>query len=100
MGHSVDVAIETFAHFLAQQATGQALRGDDAGTETRLFVILVVDLKGILDVEMNAGQMVEDIRLGVNGKTPVEFYGRMGGVVPTPEEILEHFEKIFIGGLK
>ncbi len=57
-------------------------------------------LKGILDVEMNAGQMVEDIRLGVNGKTPVEFYGRMGGVVPTPEEILEHFEKIFIGGLK
>ncbi|MFH0734543.1 MAG: 3-methyl-2-oxobutanoate dehydrogenase subunit VorB [bacterium] len=57
-------------------------------------------VKGILDVEMNAGQMVEDVRLGVNGKTPVEFYGRMGGVVPSPEEILEHFEKTFIGGLK
>lgn len=57
-------------------------------------------VKGILDVEMNAGQMVEDVRLGVNGKTPVEFYGRMGGIVPTPEEILEHFEKTFLGGLK
>ncbi len=58
------------------------------------------NVKGILDVEMNAGQMVEDIRLGVNGKTKVEFYGRMGGIVPSPEEILEHLEKIFIGGLK
>ncbi len=57
-------------------------------------------VKGILDVEMNAGQMVEDVKLGVNGKTPVEFYGRMGGIVPTPEEILEHFEKTFLGGLK
>lgn len=57
-------------------------------------------VKGILDVEMNAGQMVEDVKLGVNGKTPVEFYGRMGGVVPTPEEIFENFEKTFLGGLK
>jgi 2-oxoglutarate ferredoxin oxidoreductase subunit alpha len=57
-------------------------------------------VKGILDVEMNAGQMVEDVKLGVNGKTNVEFYGRMGGIVPTPEEILEHLEKIIIGGLK
>lgn len=58
------------------------------------------NVKGILDVEMNAGQMVEDVRLAVNGKTKVEFYGRMGGIVPTPEEILEHLEKLFIGGLK
>ena len=55
-------------------------------------------IKGILDVEMNAGQMVEDVRLAVNGKTPVEFYGRMGGIVPTPEEILESFEEKFLGG--
>ena len=46
-------------------------------------------VRGILDVEMNAGQMVEDVRLAVNGKIPVEFYGRMGGVVPDPEEILK-----------
>lgn len=55
------------------------------------------NIKGILDVEMNAGQMVEDVRLAVNGKVPVEFYGRMGGVVPSPEEILEAFEKKFLG---
>jgi len=43
----------------------------------------------ILTVEMNSGQMVEDVRLAVNGETPVEFYGRMGGIVPQPEEILK-----------
>lgn len=45
-------------------------------------------VKFFLSVEMNAGQMVEDIRLSVNGKKPVYFYGRQGGIVPTPEEIL------------
>ncbi|NOX64536.1 MAG: 3-methyl-2-oxobutanoate dehydrogenase subunit VorB [Chlorobi bacterium] len=55
-------------------------------------------VKGILDVEMNAGQMVEDVRLAVNGKIPIEFHGRMGGIVPTPEEILEALEKKIIGG--
>jgi len=53
--------------------------------------------KGILTVEMNAGQMVEDVRLAVNGKVPVEFLGRMGGVVPTPEEILHKLEEKFVG---
>ena len=51
----------------------------------------------ILDVEMNAGQMVEDVRLAVNGKVPVEFYGRMGGVVPDPEEILKVLEEKLVG---
>jgi 2-oxoglutarate ferredoxin oxidoreductase subunit alpha len=46
-------------------------------------------VKGMLSVEMNAGQMVEDIRLSVNGKVPVEFYGRMGGIVPSPNEVLD-----------
>lgn len=46
-------------------------------------------MKGILTVEMNAGQMVEDVRLAVNGRVPVEFYGRMGGIVPSPDEVLE-----------
>jgi 2-oxoglutarate/2-oxoacid ferredoxin oxidoreductase subunit alpha len=55
-------------------------------------------VKGILDMEMNAGQMVEDVRLAVNGQTPVEFYGRMGGMIPDPEEILEAFEEKFIKG--
>lgn len=55
-------------------------------------------IKGILDVEMNLGQMVEDVRLSVEGKTRVEFYGRAGGMIPSPEEILAQFEKIFIEG--
>lgn len=45
-------------------------------------------VKGFLTVEMSAGQMVEDVRLTVNGAVPVEFYGRMGGIVPSAEEIL------------
>ena len=51
-----------------------------------------------LAVEMSTGQMVEDVRLAVNGKKPVHFYGRTGGVVPSPEEIVEEIEKI--GGEK
>ncbi len=42
-----------------------------------------------LTVELNAGQMVDDVRLAVNGRAPVYFHGRMGGMVPTPEEIVE-----------
>ena len=49
-----------------------------------------VDL--IQDIELNAGQMVEDVRLGVEGVTPVFFHGRMGGMIPTPEEVLEKME--------
>ncbi|MFH1189695.1 MAG: 3-methyl-2-oxobutanoate dehydrogenase subunit VorB [Candidatus Omnitrophota bacterium] len=48
--------------------------------------------KKFLVVEMSAGQMVEDVRLAVNGKASVEFYGRMGGGVPCEEEILERAE--------
>jgi 2-oxoglutarate/2-oxoacid ferredoxin oxidoreductase subunit alpha len=67
---------------------------------TKVYHELGGRVKGILDVEMNAGQMVEDVRLSVNGQTPVEFYGRMGGVIPSPEEIYEHFIKVFIEGGK
>jgi 2-oxoglutarate ferredoxin oxidoreductase subunit alpha len=47
-----------------------------------------------LVVEMNAGQMVEDVRLAVNGQAPVKFYGRMGGVVPLPDEVLDEIRKL------
>jgi 2-oxoglutarate ferredoxin oxidoreductase subunit alpha len=46
-----------------------------------------------MSVELSAGQMVEDIRLAVNGKIPVNFYGRLGGIVPSPEEVFEAFNK-------
>ncbi|MDD2797532.1 MAG: 3-methyl-2-oxobutanoate dehydrogenase subunit VorB [Bacteroidales bacterium] len=50
-------------------------------------------VKGMLTVEMNAGQMVEDVRLSVNGKVKVEHYGRLGGIVPTPDEVLVAFKE-------
>ncbi|MEK6571026.1 MAG: 3-methyl-2-oxobutanoate dehydrogenase subunit VorB, partial [Bacteroidota bacterium] len=51
-------------------------------------------IRSVLVVELNAGQMVEDVRLGVNGKVPVEFYGRMGGVIPSAEEVVEALKKM------
>lgn len=51
-------------------------------------------VKFFISVEMNAGQMVEDIRLSACGRKPVHFYGRMGGIVPTPDEIFHEIEKI------
>ena len=41
-----------------------------------------------LSVELNAGQMVEDVRLAVNGAVPVEHYGRQGGMIYSPDEVL------------
>lgn len=49
---------------------------------------LATRVKGFISIEMSAGQMVEDVRLAVSGKVPVEFYGRMGGIVPSPDEVL------------
>lgn len=53
-------------------------------------------VKGMLSFEINAGQMIEDIRLAVAGNTPVAYYGRMGGIVPTPEEVVEALKKELI----
>ena len=50
-------------------------------------------VRGILTVEMNLGQMVDDVRLGVGGRTPVEFYGVAGGFIPDPDRIVEEIEK-------
>jgi len=44
-------------------------------------------IKKVLVAELNLGQMVEDVKLAVNGKVPVEFLGKVGGVLFTPEEI-------------
>lgn len=55
-------------------------------------------VKGMLVVEMNAGQMIEDVRLAVNGKIKVEHYGRFGGIIPSPNEIVEALENLIIGG--
>lgn len=52
----------------------------------------------MLSVEMSAGQMVEDVMLSVNGKVPVYHYGRMGGMIPTPDEVVENLKERIIGG--
>ena len=51
-------------------------------------------MKKILSVEMNAGQMMEDVKLAVDCKVPVEHFGRYGGVIPTPIEILDALKKM------
>lgn len=55
---------------------------------------LAMRTMGVLVVEMNAGQMVEDVRLGVEGRTPVQFYGRMGGIIPSPDEVVHALESM------
>jgi 2-oxoglutarate ferredoxin oxidoreductase subunit alpha len=53
-------------------------------------------VNGMLVVEMNAGQMVEDVRLGVEGRCPVRFHGRMGGIIPSPDEVVTALEKLVV----
>lgn len=52
-------------------------------------------LKGILTVELSAGQMIEDVRLAVEGKVKVALHNRMGGMVPSPEEVCDALIKHF-----
>ncbi len=57
---------------------------------------LATRVKGFMSVEMSVGQMVEDVRLAVNGARPVGFYGRQGGIVPSAEEALEELKSQII----
>lgn len=59
---------------------------------------LAQQVKGMLVVEMNAGQMIEDVKLSTCGKIKVEHFGRFGGIIPSPSEVLEALEKNIIGG--
>jgi 2-oxoglutarate ferredoxin oxidoreductase subunit alpha len=53
---------------------------------------LAENAKMMMSVEMSAGQMIEDVQLAVNGRVPVYHYGRMGGMIPTPDEVLEELK--------
>jgi 2-oxoglutarate/2-oxoacid ferredoxin oxidoreductase subunit alpha len=55
-------------------------------------------MKLILSIEMSAGQMVEDVMLSVNGKVPVYHFGRMGGIVTAPDEVVDFLKSKIIGG--
>lgn len=54
---------------------------------------MVPNLKSMMSVELSTGQMLEDVKLAVNGRIPVNFFGRLGGIVPSPEEVYEAFKK-------
>lgn len=64
---------------------------------TEAVVRLSQQVEAMLVVEMNAGQMLEDVRLMSAGRVPVEFYGRMGGVMPFPDEILQEIRALAAG---
>jgi 2-oxoglutarate ferredoxin oxidoreductase subunit alpha len=64
----------------------------------RPFIETRDHVKAYVSVEMSAGQMIEDVRLAVNGRVPVDFFGRTGGVVPTQEEIYEKIMSV-AGGI-
>ncbi|WDV46773.1 3-methyl-2-oxobutanoate dehydrogenase subunit VorB [Clostridiaceae bacterium M8S5] len=55
--------------------------------------------KAVLTVEMSTGQMIDDVKIAMKGRMPVEFYGRTGGMVPTPDAVVEKIKKI-VGGEK
>jgi len=55
-------------------------------------------VKGMMSVELSAGQMVEDVRLAVNGKVPVYHYGMLGGKIHSPEDVLSAVEEKYMGG--
>lgn len=63
---------------------------------TKIIQEMAKRVKGFLSVEMSAGQMVEDVRLAVNGKVPVEHYGRLGGMIPTPNDVVKALEEKLI----
>lgn len=62
---------------------------------TKQIAALSERAKGMLVVELNAGQMVEDVRLAVEGRIPVFHFGRMGGMIPNPTEVLDALKKDF-----
>lgn len=55
-------------------------------------------VKGVLVVEMNAGQMIEDVRLSVGCQVNIEHFGRFGGIIPSPDEVVRALEQKIIGG--
>lgn len=63
---------------------------------TKAIQTRAAQVKGILTVELNAGQMIEDVRLAVEGKIPVEHFGRLGGIVPDPDEVISALKEKII----
>jgi len=65
----------------------------------KAFQDLPDTVKSVLTVEMSEGQMIDDVRLALNGKLPTDFYGRSGGMIPSPGAIIDKVKEM-IGGVK
>ncbi len=65
----------------------------------KAFDQIPASTKAVLSVEMSTGQMIDDVKIAVNGKLPVHFYGRTGGMIPTPEAIIDKVKEI-LGGAR
>ncbi|SET12062.1 2-oxoglutarate ferredoxin oxidoreductase subunit alpha [Natronincola peptidivorans] len=65
----------------------------------KAFKEIPATTKALLSVEMSMGQMIDDIKIAIEGRLPVEFYGRAGGMIPTPEAIIAKIKEI-LGGAK
>lgn len=61
----------------------------------KAFMPLKNQLKGVLTLELNAGQMIEDVKLALDCQVPISFYSRQGGMLPSENEIYTHMQKIF-----
>ncbi|MEW9123406.1 MAG: 3-methyl-2-oxobutanoate dehydrogenase subunit VorB [Thermotaleaceae bacterium] len=65
---------------------------------TKAFEEMPPSVKALLSVEMSMGQMIDDVKIASNGRYPVHFYGRAGGMIPTPDAIVEKVKEILGGG--
>ena len=65
---------------------------------SKVIARLARRVKGIMAVELSAGQMVEDVQLAVNGKVPVYHYGMVGGKIHSPDDVLHALEEKYMGG--
>ncbi|MTI49755.1 3-methyl-2-oxobutanoate dehydrogenase subunit VorB [Sporosalibacterium faouarense] len=65
----------------------------------KAFEAITDKTKGILTVEMSTGQMIDDVKIAMNGRKPVYFHGRTGGMIPNPDDIVAEIKKI-VGGEK
>ena len=66
----------------------------------KAFDGLAGKIKGIMTLELNAGQMIEDVKLAVSCAMPVELYSRQGGMLPSENEVLQHFMRTFMPELR
>jgi 2-oxoglutarate ferredoxin oxidoreductase subunit alpha len=66
----------------------------------KAFVNLSENVKALMCIELSVGQMIQDVKLAVECRLPVEFYGRQGGMMPTPEEVLNVFKEKVVNKYK